>query len=100
MHWVKRLTYLEYGPVLPHSLDSRHSTHVPPTVELAVVAIHHLSVRKGHSFSLPGRARVIICACANEYRIATRMHFGSIDEFGYYENQKPNKIAVFGLTIL
>ena len=26
IHWTKCVTYLEYSPVLPHSLDSRHST--------------------------------------------------------------------------
>ena len=94
---MKRLTYLEYGPKLLHSLDSRNSTHIPSTVELTVVAIHiiyHVCTRKGHSFSLPRRARLIIRAYANEHRIATRMHLGSIDELGFYEKEKPSVLQL------
>ena len=58
---------------------------------------------KGHYFSLPRLARVIIRTCTNEHRIATSMHLGSIDELGFYKKWKPSvlhQIAVIGLAIL
>ena len=55
-----------------------------------------ICTRKGHSFSLPRCARLTIRTCANEHRIATRMHLGSTRN----RNQAfSNQIAVFGLAI-
>ena len=81
---------LEYGSILPHSLDSRHSTHIPSTLELTVAAIHRLSV---NAKVIPSHCKDVIRACTNEQRIASNEDaLGSIDKLGFYEKCSPIRL--------
>ena len=57
--------YLEYGPVLLHRLDSKTLNSYTVYSRAHCCSDSPLiCTRKGHSFSLPRRAHVIICTCA------------------------------------